>query len=95
MSDPSFTLAEELRFLGIQCMAQARGTHRDQDREFLSNLVGRLFECAPNLSVIYARLLFPAADLPGANLPALLMTAAKDLSSLANDLEQHMQGRAA
>lgn len=95
MAEPVFTLADELRFLGIQCLAQARGTHRDQDREFLANLVGRLFEFAPNLSMIYARLLFPAADLAGANLPALLMTAAKDLSLLADDLDQHMNGRAA
>ncbi len=95
MRDIALTLAEELRFLGLQCMAQARGDHRDQDREFLSTLVARLFECAPNLSIIYARLLFPAADLPGANLPALLMTAAKDLSLLADDLDQHTSGRAA
>jgi hypothetical protein len=95
MRDIAFTLAEELRFLGLQCMAQANGAHRDQDREFLSNLVGRLFEIAPNLSIIYARLLFPAADLPGANLPAILMTAAKDLSLIASDLDRHAEGRAA
>lgn len=95
MTSAPFTLSEELRFLGLQCQAQARGNHRDQDREFLSNLVVLLFEFAPNLSMIYARLLFPAADMPGVNLPALLMTAAKDLSLLADDLDQHMSGRAA
>ncbi|MBN8533876.1 MAG: hypothetical protein J0L51_07265 [Rhizobiales bacterium] len=95
MRDIALTLAEELRFLGLQCMAQARGSHRDQDRAFIDNLLARLFEIAPNLSLIYARLLIPAAEFELANLRALILSAGRDLDLLADDLDQHMSGRAA
>lgn len=95
MAEPGITLAEELRFLGIQCMAQARGEHRDQDSEFITNLISNLLDIAPGLSVMFHRFFVPAANLPGANLPALLMTAAKDLSRLANDLDRDAERRAA
>jgi hypothetical protein len=95
MRDIAFTLAEELRFLGIQCTAQARGDHRDQDREFITTLIARIFEFAPNLSLIFARLLLPAAELPGAHLSALILTAGRDLAALADDLDRDAEGRAA
>lgn len=95
MTCAPFTIAEELRFLGLQCLAQARGEHRDQDREFISNLLARIFEFAPNLSLIYARLLLPAADFELANLRALILSAGRDLDLLADDLDRDAEGRAA
>jgi len=95
MTITSFTIADELRFLAIQCQAQVRGTHRDQDRAFIDNLIARLFEIAPNLSLIYARQLIPAASFELANLPALISLAGRDLDHLADDFERGTCGRAA
>ena len=36
------TLADEMRFLAAQCHAQAEGSHRDQDRQFIAGLVAQL-----------------------------------------------------
>lgn len=95
MTGENFTLADELRFLGLQCEAQARGDHRDEDRVFLHTLIARLFEIAPNLSLIYARLLLPAADSEITSLRGLIARAGRDFDLLADDLERHATGRAA
>ena len=36
------TLPDEMRFLAAQCLAQAEGNHRDQDRQFVAGLVAQL-----------------------------------------------------
>ena len=95
MPDIAISLADELRFLALQCAAQVRSNHRDQDRAFIDNLIARIFEVAPNLSIILARFLIPAADLHGANLPGLISLAGRDLERLAEDLDRHVEGRAA
>lgn len=95
MRDIVITLADELRFLGVQCAAHARGSHRDQDREFISTLLANLFEIAPNFSVLMAALVLPAANLPDANLPALIARVSRDLDQVAQELDRDAQGRAA
>lgn len=42
MSTSTISLADEMRFLAAQCQAQAEGTHRDQDRQFIAGLVAQL-----------------------------------------------------
>jgi hypothetical protein len=95
MAEIATSLADELRFLGLQCEAQVRGNHRDQDRTFIDNLIARLFEVAPNLSRLYSELLIPAADCELANLRALISGAGHDLHMLADDLDRDTKGRAA
>jgi hypothetical protein len=63
MTEPTFSVAEELRFLAAQCDAQVASDHRDQDRDFIRTLAGALYRVGGcGLLDLISRMIADAAD---------------------------------
>lgn len=99
MSEPEFSIAEELRFLAAQCDAQVASTHRDQDREFIRTLAGSLYRVGGcGLLDLISRMIADAADplRQPSQLTGIITSRAAILREMAEALDAlEQRGRAA
>jgi hypothetical protein len=88
-----FSTAEEFRFLAVQCEAQAAGTHREQDDQFVRFLAANIFTLGGHAAIEFIAHLIAEVMAPSEPIPDVLRRTADALRASAERLEA--RGRAA
>ena len=87
MSAPDFTIADEFRFLAIQCEEQAASAERGQDAGFIRLLAANIFQLGGHATIEFIARLIGEAAVPAGSIPDLLKRTAAALRQAAVRLD--------